>query len=48
VFGTETYYIDYTADLTGAWSEVAGPLTGTSSSDVVISGSAGFYRVRAE
>jgi len=48
VFGTETYYIDYTADLTGAWSEVAGPLTGTSSSDVGISGSAGFYRVRAE
>jgi len=48
VFGTESYYIDYTADLTGAWSEVAGPLTGTSSSDVAISGSAGFYRVRAE
>jgi len=48
VFGTESYYIDYTADLTGAWSEVAGPLTGTSSSDVVISDSAGFYRVRAE
>ncbi len=48
VFGTESYYIDYTTDLTGAWSEVAGPLTGTSSSDVVISGSSGFYRVRAE
>jgi len=47
VFGTETYYIEGSFDML-TWHELAGPLTGTSSPPILMSGSGAFYRVRAE